>query len=418
MPAIKPTHTAIRAISSPGRYLIQGHPGLYLRVRESGTKTWMVRSDAGGTTRYKILGTVTAVSFASAAAAAAELRDGAPGVNTIDAARTAARDAIAAAEMARTAERRAEALRPTVGAIATKYLGMFVAEKRRALGEKRSADEDRRVYVKHIEPMLGHVKLDELRTSMVASMRDDIEAPSERRKAVAVLRALLSQAVSDGLTESNPAMGIKSAPSTPRARVLTDEEIKSIWSSKAIEGVRPGMLSALKLQLLTGQRAGEVLALRWTDINSKAKIWTIPASVAKNGREHAVPLSPSAWKEINAQPRDGDLVFPAHRAAGRVSSSVFAQLVTRLRRELKLAPFGSHDLRRTAATRMAGLGTSPHVIEAVLNHVSGIVSGIAAVYIRESYLAEKRAALEAWAREVSRISARNRVCRTDPTPAR
>lgn len=145
-----------------------------------------------------------------------------------------------------------------------------------------------------------------------------------------------------------------------------------------IEGLRPATLAAIAIPLLTGQRSCGALAMNWSDVDDKAQTWTIPAAIAKNGREHLVPLMPQAWTLIDHQPRSEELVFTPHRAKGRVSSSAFAQVVDRLRKELSLAHFTSHDLRRTAATRMAGLKVSPHILEAVLNHASGIVSGVAA----------------------------------------
>ena len=68
-----------------------------------------------------------------------------------------------------------------------------------------------------------------------------------------------------------------------------------------------------------------------------------------------------------------------------------------------LVPWRLHDLRRTAATRMADLGVLPHVIEAVLGHVSGSKAGVAGVYNRAAYSAEERAALALWAEHVGRL---------------
>jgi hypothetical protein len=67
------------------------------------------------------------------------------------------------------------------------------------------------------------------------------------------------------------------------------------------------------------------------------------------------------------------------------------------------APWRTHDLRRTVASHLAQLSVAPHVIEAVLNHKSGTIRGVAAVYNRYDYLAEKRAALEAWGKRLREI---------------
>jgi integrase len=299
---------------------------------------------------------------------------------------------------------RKEAMRPTVDTVAAKYLGVYVAEGRRAHGNKRTKAEDERLYRVHVQPKLGTVKIDELRTSMIATLRDGIAAPSERRKAIAVLRALLSHAVSDGLAESNPAIGVKTGVSAKRKRVLSSSEIRALWKADEVKGVRGEMLAAIKVQLLTGQRAGEVLAMRWENVNEADKTWKIPGSVAKNMREHVVPLSPQAYALISSQPKDETQVFTAHRAEGRMGTSSFAQVVTRVREKLALAHFTSHDLRRTAATRMANLKVLPHVIEAVINHTGGVISGVAAVYNLEEYTKEKKAALDAWAVEIERIA--------------
>ncbi len=72
---------------------------------------------------------------------------------------------------------------------------------------------------------------------------------------------------------------------------------------------------------------------------------------------------------------------------------------------VKVRPWRLHDLRRTAATRMAELGTMPHVVEAILNHLSGHKAGVAGVYNRATYRQEKRDALERWAIHVDGLVA-------------
>ena len=84
----------------------------------------------------------------------------------------------------------------------------------------------------------------------------------------------------------------------------------------------------------------------------------------------------------------------------------------------KVAPWTLHDLRRTAATRMADLGVEPHIIEAALNHVSGHKSGVAGIYNRSTYAAEKRAALDLWARAPACCDRRGRRCKRARTRRR
>jgi integrase len=181
-----------------------------------------------------------------------------------------------------------------------------------------------------------------------------------------------------------------------RERVLNAEELRLCWNMAEVEGFP--FAPCVQLLMLTGQRRGEVSGMRWSELDLENAIWTIPAKRAKNGSTHIVPLSPLAMQVIRSIPRypNSDFVFTT---TGRTAISGFGRLKDRLD-----AAFGPdaedwriHDLRRTVATNMAMLRIQPQVIEAVLNHKSGIVSGVAAIYNRHAYQDEKREALERWA---------------------
>jgi integrase len=115
----------------------------------------------------------------------------------------------------------------------------------------------------------------------------------------------------------------------------------------------------------------------------------LPPARTKNGRQHAVPLSPIAAAILERQQRNSEFVF------GNKAS--WSDAKARLDARLPIAPWRLHDLRRTCATGMAELGVAPHVIEAVLNHVSGHKAGVAGIYNRATYAVKCRAALERWA---------------------
>ena len=122
----------------------------------------------------------------------------------------------------------------------------------------------------------------------------------------------------------------------------------------------------------------------------------ISSKRAKNATQHAVPLAPLAMEILRYVPRfiNSDLVFTTN---GKTSISGFGRFKRRLDTDMCIDNWRVHDIRRTVATNMAILGIAPHVIEAVLNHKTGIVSGVAAVYNRHAYMNEKREALERWA---------------------
>ena len=133
--------------------------------------------------------------------------------------------------------------------------------------------------------------------------------------------------------------------------------------------------------------------MTWREVDFEKKIWTIPFERAKNSRAHFVHLAPRAIEIIQAQPKTDGLVFPT--ASGKPFSE-FSIMKSRLDQESGVSDWVLHDLRRTVVSGMASLGTAPHVADKVLNHQSGIISGVAAVYQRHEFLAERKVAMEIW----------------------
>ena len=167
--------------------------------------------------------------------------------------------------------------------------------------------------------------------------------------------------------------------------------------------------SIIRLLVLTGQRRDEVGAMRWSEVNPDKALWTIPKTRTKNGREHTVPLSGEAVAILRGVTRrdDRDLIFGSREGPFSGWSKAKAELDERIAGAGgEMEPWRAHDTRRTVATRMIDLGVLPHVVEAVLNHISGHKAGVAGVYNRAVYANEKRQALEVWAERVKVITGR------------
>jgi integrase len=180
---------------------------------------------------------------------------------------------------------------------------------------------------------------------------------------------------------------------------LSDAELAAVW--RAADALGAPYNAFVKLLILTGARRSEVAGMMWREIDFDAKLWTLPAARAKNATEYQIPLSDSVVQILQALPRiaDTDLVFTL---SGRVPIRGFHNVKTRID-DLMWAPWTLHDLRRTFASGCARLGIAVHVVEVALNHKSGSIRGIAAVYNRYDYGDEKRAAMAAWARHVQAI---------------
>ncbi len=201
------------------------------------------------------------------------------------------------------------------------------------------------------------------------------------------------------LIEASPCASVK-APGKERQRdrVLTDDEIKTLW--RAWENIPWPWGPFCKLLLVTAQRRSEVAHMRWGDVDLEAKLWTLPRELTKSDRAHEVPLSDLAVEIIEGVKRLdwSDYLF-ASRLADRDNDrplSCFGEAKTRTEKmaEEAVADWRLHDLRRTAATNMARLGIGVAIIGRVLNHVSG--RGVTGIYDRHSYLPEKCRALAAW----------------------
>lgn len=223
------------------------------------------------------------------------------------------------------------------------------------------------------------------------------------RHAFAAVRKLFNWMVDQGVIETSPCAGLKApGKAGSRDRVLTDDELKAIWISADKIGRPFGPV--VQLLMLTAQRRGEVVAMAWDEIDQGKAIWTIPGERTKNGKSHAVPLTASALKILSAIPRTkSPYVFPARGKPDQPYAGY-----SKGKRELDagagLHDWTLHDLRRTAATGMAKLGIAPHVVERLLNHVSGTFAGVAGVYNRFKYEDEMKGALEAWERHLEGVT--------------
>jgi integrase len=180
----------------------------------------------------------------------------------------------------------------------------------------------------------------------------------------------------------------KAPPS--RTRVLTDAEIKALWHS---DGPHTPLFQFL---MLTGQRIGEARGATWDNI--VGDVWNIPVENSKNKKAHWVPLPSAVLDIINAQDRDRRKIF-SHGSSDHIPQAWLARWCIREKIE---PPFTPHDLRRTFATRVNGMGVDPHIVERMLNHS---FRGVAGIYNRADYKNERIEASNKWADEVARLIA-------------
>lgn len=277
-----------------------------------------------------------------------------------------------------------------------------------------TARDYRRIIENRLIPAWSERYVGDVQRADILDLLDEIEdkAPVMARLVFSVTRRLFGFAVERGLIESNPCIGLRAAPAPKaRDRVLTDDELRLVWEGT---GKLPlPYRHAFRALILTGQRRSEVSGIEMPEIDLAKAEWTIPASKAKNGKAHIVDLSGEMLEvlsDVTERPRTGPFLFgvtgenpPAEWSKAKQKLDTIVSSLAKKEDVAAPAPWRIHDLRRTAASGMAGMGFGPHIVERVLNHVSGAQGGLIGVYQRHDYRAERKAALDAWGQHVARL---------------
>jgi integrase len=406
MPKVRLTVAAVDRFRPPEtgqvEYFDTHLPAFGLRVSYSGTKAWFVMTWVDKRLTRLTLGRYPALSLADARERAREAVEQAK--SGTDPRRVAAEER----------QRKEEERRNVFGRVAAQFMDRYVERELRP----NTAREYRRL-------LQGPDTL-EWRSRPISSLtkRDILDllhrieergSPAAANRALAYLSKFFNWCIEQDLIVASPAARVRALTATrPRERVLTLEELEWIW--RALDSF-PGWFGPLfKILLLTGQRRGEVAGMRWTELHGLGTdqgLWDLPPERTKNGQPHLVPLAPAVQTILKDLPRTGPLVFTTTSTTAisgfSKAKSLLDQRIAQLRSEAGLPPLLSwtlHDLRRTMVTVMnERLGIAPHVVEAVVNHVSGPSKrGVAGVYNRAVYLAERRAALEHWANYIRDVS--------------
>jgi integrase len=421
MPTRKLTDLFVERVQPPaaGRieYFDAAFPGLALRVTEKGGKSWCAFYRFHGRLRRFTLGGYPAMKPAQAR-------------HEASAALERVRQGVDPAEEKRVRRDQRTPETETFGAVVRDYLDLHHRKNSRGstfVGARRDFENN-------AIPLWGKRPIASITRRDVIELVDRIVqrgAEVQANRTLARLRAMFNWAVAKDRVAVSPAIGLQlPTQEEARDRVLSDDELRWFWQASDEIGWPFGPCA--KLLLLTAQRREEVAGMAWAEIDLAARVWTIPATRAKNGRLHEVQLSEEAIGVLHSLQRIGERL--AFTTNGDKPICGFSNAKPRLDRAMLIArrkslglpveneayrkaigiaagtPFDVeiphwtlHDLRRTAVTGMARLKFPPHVVDKVINHASGKISGVAAVYNRFEYRDERRAALEAWGRYITAL---------------
>ena len=386
MPRIRLTKSAIDALPTPQAdvvYWDSGCPGFGVKVTPKGRKVFILLYRTGG--------------------AGSKLRKytiGPYGRVTLHQARLAAQKVFAAKLEGRdpAAEKR-ESKRRVVADSVEDLLETFIAQR---LSQNRSGGEIARLLRREIGKAWTGKSIHEISKRDVVEVIAAIEqrgAPIAANKTLKSIKTFLRWSVGRAVLDQSPAEGVPlPAKEVARDRVLNDRELAQvILAAREIGGPYDGIVELLAL---TGQRREEVARLSWEELDLVQRVWTVPKNRTKNGKAHVVHLSDQSLAVLNRADQRGPLVFSL---LGAKPFKEFSRAKRRLDELTGVTGWRLHDLRRTCVSGIARLGVAPHVADKILNHQAGTISGVAAVYQRHEFLAERQKALDIWGAHVGKL---------------
>jgi integrase len=287
--------------------------------------------------------------------------------------------------------------------------------------QTRSAQETERLLRREFAARWRSKSVHDVRKADIIEILDGIMergSPVMANRTLAAIRKFFNWCISKAISDASPCAGVTAFwNESARDRVLTDDELRLVILAARRDGFPFG--SIVEMLALTGQRREETARVAWAQIDLKNAVWTIPSENAKNGKAHSVHLSEAAQHLIAHAPELGELAFSTD---GKTVFQGWSRAVRRLKTMMieiqtedserqggsaqKVKPIPDwrlHDLRRTVVSGMASLKVAPHVADKILNHKSGVISGVAAVYQRHEFLEDRKIALTIWANHVAQL---------------
>lgn len=396
MPRVKLTKTAIDVLPTVVTdtvYWDSGCPGFGVKVTPKGRKVFLVLYRTGG--------------------AGSKLRKytiGPYGKVTLHQARIAAQKVFTAKLEGRDpAREKREAKRREVTDRVADVLEIYIAQH---VSGNRSSAEISRLLRREVGNAWGNRSLHDINKRDVVELVSAIEqrgTPAAANKTLKSIKTFFAWSVGRALLDKSPAEGVP-APSRERARdrVLSDSELANvIKAARIIGGPYGGIVEFLAL---TGQRREEVAQARRSEFDMDQRTWTISKERTKNGKSHIVHLAPASiallkkMSKTELKPKTDfaeSYVFSTERSKPFRRFSAAKRTIDALS---GVKGWRLHDLRRTCVSGMARLGVAPHVADKILNHQSGTISGVAAVYQRHDFLAERCEAMHRWDEHVRTLT--------------
>lgn len=383
------TAMTVQKLKEPGRYADGG--GLYLQIGPTGGKSWLFRYTRQGKAREMGLGALNVVSLADAREAAMSVR------RTL----AAGHDPLET----RKAERQQQEAEASGGMTFSECASAYIEAHKSAWRNEKHVAQWSSTIKTYVEPVFGTLPVQAVNLEMVLKVLEPIwqTKPETAARLRGRIESVLDwAAVRRHRSTDNPARwkGHLDKLLPPRSKVqrvqhhaaLPFEEIGAFMAE--LRQREEGAARALEFTILTASRTSEVLNARWDEFDLDAKVWRIPGTRMKAGKDHRVPLSEAAMAVLTrmAEIRQCAFVFPGQKKERPLSNMVFLQLLKRMKRSDLTAHGFRSTFRDWAAERTA---FSRDVAEMALAHTIG--DKVEAAYRRGDLFDKRRELMEAWA---------------------
>ena len=319
----------------------------------------------------------------------------------------------------RTASQAIENAEKTVSELLEDWKRIYLSAHRKDHGNTVEA-----AMLRDVIPVLGKMKAKDVRLQHINLVIDRVLQRGARRTAnqtLSLMRQMFRHGMGRGIVDTDPTLAISKKQAggkeTPAERNLSFEEIAELHIKLQTSDLHKRYIASVYFLLATGARIGELTKAKWVDVDETKQTWSIPAANSKNGRAHLIHLSQFSMQQIDTLKcfKTGDFLLAGRKENAPLSEKTISKAIRdriRIKPLKKRTPkvaslitsggeWSPHDLRRTMASRMGDLGIEPHVIERCLNHTP---QGIIAVYQRQEYLQERKAAFVKLGSELSKLT--------------
>ncbi|EGR2119516.1 site-specific integrase [Vibrio cholerae] len=299
----------------------------------------------------------------------------------------------------------------------------FASFDEKRLSKQLRGEQARTIYIRDIKPFIGHIKLEELRINHLNKVFDAKVDENGKRKASAIgachkiINQVINHALALNMLGAHPAPHLKSKDvgggSKVTKRNLSFSELKTLLTSLPSWRTEPSNVRLMQFLLGCGQRISAVLEMRWNEVDLQEKVWLLPASSedrhTKSQESRKVPLSDYLLALLKEQresvPSKWKFVWP-QLLADKVQEPAAVRALIKRNLPDDFERFSPHDLRRTFISRCSEMGLDIVAIEKTVGHQ---LPGMLRVYNHHDYFEEQSVVLEAWGEKLQALALLNVV---------